>query len=296
MNWLDKMNASLEYIEANLAGQINYELLAQKACCGVYQFQRIFSFVANVSLAEYIRRRRMTLAAFDLQNSQLKVIDIALNYGYESPEAFARAFQMTHGVTPTMARKAGNSLKAYPKISFQISIKGDVEMEYRIEQEQAFVVNGIAREFDMTHESCFKEIPEFWDELCESGEFNKMMQLAKAKCEPEKPAPIMACSYCPSNNSTKFEYMIGIANKSDNDILNNYSQMRVKAGTWAIFTSETCPIEKIADAVQKVNKRVYSEWLPTSKYEQDNYQQERYYTNEQGMYCEIWVMVKEITK
>ena len=130
MKWLEKMNAAVEYMEDNLDGEIDYKVIAQKACSSLYQFQRIFSFVINVPMSEYIRRRRLTLAAFELQNSAMKVIDIALKYGYDSLEAFARAFQAMHGVSPTMARISGTKLKAYPRITFQISIKGAIEMNY----------------------------------------------------------------------------------------------------------------------------------------------------------------------
>ncbi|MCG6581885.1 helix-turn-helix domain-containing protein, partial [Acinetobacter baumannii] len=107
MDWLMRMNRALDYIEMNLSDEIELAEVARKACCSSHQFQRMFSFITNVTLAEYIRRRRLTLAAFELQNSDAKVIDIALKYGYESPVSFARAFQMLHGVNPAIARQEG---------------------------------------------------------------------------------------------------------------------------------------------------------------------------------------------
>lgn len=293
MNWLEKMNGSLRYIEENLAGKIDYEIVAQKACCSSYQFQRIFSFVANVPLAEYIRRRRMTLAAFDLHNSKMKVIDIALKYGYESPESFARTFQMTHGVTPTMARQAGTKLKAYPKISFQISIKGDVEMDYRIEECKGFVVNGVEREFDIADESCFIEIPAFWNSLCASGEFDKMTGLTGGVCEAGKAYPVRACSFNPYDGGTKFRYIIGVADENEAAVLSGYDSVKVEAGTWAVFKTEPCVMEEMAQAHKKLQQRIYGEWLPTSKYKEKNYHQELYYMSEGKMaYCEIWLMIE----
>lgn len=105
MEWIDKMNAALDYIEENLTDTIDYEAIAQKACCSSYNFQRMFSFIADVSLAEYIRRRRLTQAGFDLQKTDSIVLDIALKYGYDSPISFSRAFQNLHGLTPSEARK-----------------------------------------------------------------------------------------------------------------------------------------------------------------------------------------------
>jgi len=143
MDWLTKMNEALDYIENNLTDDIDLTIVAQKACCSSYNFQRMFSFITDIPLAEYIRRRRLTQAALELQNSNAKVIDIAIKYGYDSPVSFSRAFNNIHGITPNEAKQAGVELKAYPKISFHISIKGGQEMNYRIEAKEAFDVFGI---------------------------------------------------------------------------------------------------------------------------------------------------------
>jgi AraC family transcriptional regulator len=144
MEWLVRMNRALDYIEMNLSGDIELTEVARKACCSSHQFQRMFSFITNVTLAEYIRRRRLTLAALELQSCDtLKVIDIALKYGYESPVSFARAFQLMHGVNPATACQEGIALKAYPRLSFLITIKGAEVMNYRIETKEAFQVFGI---------------------------------------------------------------------------------------------------------------------------------------------------------
>jgi AraC family transcriptional regulator len=123
MDWLDNMNKAIEYIESNLTDEISYERASRIACCSVFHFQRMFSYIAGVSLSEYIRRRKMTLAAFDLQSTEELVIDLSLKYGYESPTAFNRAFQGIHGISPSKARKAGSDLKAYPKISLRFLSK-----------------------------------------------------------------------------------------------------------------------------------------------------------------------------
>ena len=137
MDMLMKMNAALDYIEKNLTAEIDFLTVAQQAGCSSYNFQRMFSFVTDVSLAEYIRRRRLTQAAVELQNSGAKVIDVAMKYGYDSLVSFARAFTNLHGITPSNAKQPGVELKAYPRISFQISIKGEKEMNYRIETKEA---------------------------------------------------------------------------------------------------------------------------------------------------------------
>ena len=143
MDWLARMTAALSYVEENLDGEIDHGELARIACCSSHNFFRMFSFIADISLSEYIRRRRLTLAALELQNSDIKVVDLAVKFGYDSPISFARAFQALHGITPTEARADGVMLKAYPRLSFQISIKGEKKMDYRIETKEAFQVFGI---------------------------------------------------------------------------------------------------------------------------------------------------------
>ena len=127
MDLITRMSLALSYVEDTLTGEINQEELARIACCSAYNFYRMFSFITDILLTEYIRRRKLTLAAIELQNSDIKVIDLAFKYGYNSPVSFSRAFQTLHGVTPTEARSGGVTLKAYPRISFQISSREKVK-------------------------------------------------------------------------------------------------------------------------------------------------------------------------
>lgn len=133
MNWDERLNNVFDYIEKHLTSDIDIDKLA----CIMYQskesFLRTFSFIMNISVYEYIRKRRMTLAALELQNSTVKVIDLAMKYGYESPEAFTRAFKAIHGISPSAARKKGVKLSLYPRISFLNTVKGDIEMDYQMD-------------------------------------------------------------------------------------------------------------------------------------------------------------------
>jgi len=147
MEWLERLNQAIGYIEDHLEEDIDYEEAARIACCSTFHFQRMFSYIAGVPLSEYIRRRRMTCAGLALQRSETKVIDLALRYGYDSPTAFTRAFTGVHGMPPSEARQPGIVLKAYPRISFLITIKGDAEMNYRIEHKEAFRIVGAKRHY-----------------------------------------------------------------------------------------------------------------------------------------------------
>lgn len=99
MDWLDRMNGVMDYIEANLTQDISYDAIARLACCGSYHFQRMFPFITGLSLSEYIRRRRLTAAAFELQATDTKIIDVSMKYGYDSPEAFSRYRNFAENVT-----------------------------------------------------------------------------------------------------------------------------------------------------------------------------------------------------
>ena len=190
MEWLDRMNDALGYLEANLAGTADMEHAARLACCSVYHFGRMFSYIAGVPLSEYLRRRRMTLAAFDLQNGG-RVLDVALRYGYESPTAFNRAFQSVHGVSPSAAQRDGAPLKAYPRISFKITVKGEAEMDYRIIKQEAFRIVGVREPLLPDFEDSFRRVPEFWGEAAASGAIPRLCLLMDAA-----PKGILGVSTC----------------------------------------------------------------------------------------------------
>jgi AraC family transcriptional regulator len=256
MDWVKRMNEAIRYIEDHLADEIDYAEAAKVACCSAYHFQRMFSFMAEVSLSEYIRRRRLTLAAFELQNSRIKVVDLALKYGYDSPEAFARAFQNLHGTTPTAARSAGTRLKAFPRISFQFSIKGAVEMSYRIEDVGGFSLVGWKERVNT--EQAFHTVPGIWKDAGERGIFEKLWEMRKAN-HPMR-GILGVCANGEWGRSEAFDYIMAIV--SDQLPPDGMVKMNVPAATWAVFEVPGSP-----DGMQDIWKRLYTEWLPASAYD-----------------------------
>ena len=148
MEWIDRLNDAIGYIEEHLRGEIDAAQLGKIACCSSYHFQRMFTYMAGIPLSEYIRRRRMSLAAVDLQGKNVKIIDVAGKYGYNSPTAFNRAFQSVHGVAPSAVKNEGVSVKSFPPIQFKITVKGVEEMNYRIETKEAFRIVGVSVPLD----------------------------------------------------------------------------------------------------------------------------------------------------
>lgn len=286
MKCIDDMNRAMDYIENNLCEKTNYEKIAQIACSSVYHFQRMFTFMTDLTLSEYVRRRKMTMAAFELQNSDIRIIDLALNYGYESPEAFARAFQSLHGITPTAARGQGANIKAFPRISFQVSVKGVEEMNYKIVEKEEFQVYGIEGIFDTKNDENLNEIPEFWLKNIKNGECEKL-----AKSSGCMSMVNSVCGYRETGGTT-FPYMLCVM-KTPLNSTEGYTVVDVPKATWAIFVNEPHSIEDTSNEVQKLASRVYTEWLPTAAYELiQGYEFEIYYSQHQGKYYEeLWFRV-----
>lgn len=175
LDWLKRMNEVIEYIENNITNQIDYHEIAKIACCQHYHFQRMFAFITETTLSEYIRQRRLTLAAYELQQKNCSVIEIAQKYGYTSHSAFTRAFNDFHGVSPTSARKAGTQLKAYQRMFLCISIAGGSEMNYRIEKRDSFSVVGY--KYIVSNDKSLSIIPTIWHEIKHNGMSEKLLNL-----------------------------------------------------------------------------------------------------------------------
>lgn len=169
MEGLQRMLDSIKYIESHLEESLSIEDIAAVACMSKFHFQRMFSMLTGFSVSEYIRNRRITVATQELIHSNCKVIDIAMKYRYESPEAFTKAFRRIHGISPSVAKKNSQFLKAYPKLSFQIQLKGDVEMDYKIVEKNCFTVVGKSIQTTTIGGENHREIAAFWDESNRNG-------------------------------------------------------------------------------------------------------------------------------
>ena len=284
MEWLDKLNKSIEYIEDNLDGEINYEEAAKLACCSCYHYQRMFSYIAGVTLSEYIRNRRMTKAAIDLQNGE-KVMDVSLKYGYESPTSFNRAFKKVHEVSPSMAQKKGTFLKSYSPISFKLTIKGVEEMKYRIKKKEAFRVVGVQRELTNDFEENSIKVPQLWKESLENGKLSEIMALMD---ENNAGAPgVLGLNAC---NGEEKDWKYYIAVSTDKPISKGMYEYTVPASTWAIFRGQG----NMPQAIQDVEKRVLTEWLPTSGYEFDQCINIEVYLDDkkEDSNFEVWLSIK----
>lgn len=297
MDWLTKMNSALDYIEENLTDEIDLNVVCRKACCSSYNFQRMFSFITDITLAEYIRRRRLTVAALELQNSNPKILDLALKYGYDSAASFARAFSALHGITPSQARQPGVRLKAYPKISFQISIKGEKEMNYRIETKEAFDVFGIEIIASLTGEEGYIRPSELWQQCFQNGEYDRLMENAGALPDfvSKNLCKIHGVENYRNTGEDTFPYML-CAFTSTSAKTEGYKKIHIPSQTYAIFSSDYFRWdEEFSGVLSTLQKRFYSEWLPTANYERvDAANFEIYGGNEEFGYIELWYPVRKL--
>jgi len=249
----EMLNLIVEYIEANLAHEIEYERLSQIACCSEYEMRRVFSSVAGVPIGEYIRRRRMTLAAQELTQSGIRVIDVAQRYGYESPDSFSRAFQRHHGATPAAVREGKACITAFQRLSFYIAIKGNENSVYRIEKKEAFRFVGKTFRIGFEGVQCQRSAAACWEKLAPS-DFQTLIPLSNVR--PHGLLGVMT-----NADETGYDYSIAAATTQEPP--GGYEVIEVPAYEWTVFYGQGPLLETLS----KLRYQFQMEWLPVSGYE-----------------------------
>ncbi|MCL2212549.1 MAG: AraC family transcriptional regulator [Oscillospiraceae bacterium] len=299
MDWLKGMNNVVEHIEENLTQTIRYDTLSQIVGCSVYEFSRIFSFMTGMSVSEYIRRRRLSQAVFDIQNSNEKIIDIALKYCYESPTTFTRAFKELHGTAPLAVRKSGVTLKTYPPISFKLTIKGVGEMKHRIEKRGVMglkidrIVTPMFEQLPKPLEVNFDRPPINMHILKWSRDvikFNKEDADHSVEILEEMKKDAKSLGYGDDWERWRAEKVGNVvlidqgnvdlplydANGSFIEPSNRFrmfmgrigedTELKIPAATWAVFTYDT---EMTEQNLSEAYTRILTEWMPISGYKRD---------------------------
>lgn len=278
MEWVERLNQSMNYIEEHLTDEIDYQQLGRIACCSAYHYQRMFTYMAGITLAEYIRRRKMSLAAVDLQDGNNRIIDIAAKYGYSSPTAFNRAFQAFHGIAPSSVKNEGISVKTFSPIVFKIAVKGANEMNYRIETKGAFRIIGISAPLEKEIEKNFMVVPNLWQAAASNGTIQKLAGMMDTP-----PMGLLGVSAC--NDAEQWKYFIAVSSTKESEEFEEYT---VPASTWAIFSGSGTN-----QSIQELEQRIVTEWLPTSGYEYANAPDIEVYLNPdpQNAQYEVWIPV-----
>lgn len=278
MEWVERLNDSMRYIEEHLTEEMDYEQLGRIACCSAYHFQRMFTYMAGVTLSEYVRRRKMSLAAVDLQGGKEKIVDIAEKYGYHSPTAFNRAFQGVHGIAPSAVRSEGVSVKSFPPLAFTIAVKGAEEMNYRIETKESFRIVGVSAPLQQEVEKNFMVVPQMWQDAVTNGTIEKLAGLMDTP-----PMGLLGVSAC--GNEEQWKYFIAVSSTKKAE---GFEEYQIPASAWAIF-----PGSGTNQSIQELEQRIISEWLPTSGYEYANAPDIEVYLNPdpQNARYEVWIPV-----
>ncbi len=237
--WIEGFQQSIDHIEQNLSEELDIEEIAAKAALSPFYYQRIFGAMCGMTVGEYIRSRRMTLAAQELTCSDKKVIDIAVKYGYDSPDSFAKAFQRFHGITPAQAKSSGASLRSLAPLHIKITLEGGNMLEYKIIEKAPFTVVGVRKSFNS--ETSYKEIPKFW------GEWLSDMKGLKGMF-----------GLCSDMDGRNFDYWIADLYEPWKEIPEGCETYQIPGGLWAQFKCKG----PLPDSMQSVNTQIWSEWLP----------------------------------
>lgn len=278
MDILERLNSAIDYIEVNICDEINFDRVAQIACCSVNHFHRMFSFITGITLSEYTRRRRLTLAALELVNSEIRIIDLAVKYGYDSPDSFTRAFQKMHGITPSYARKTGVKLKSYPKMTFYIKLKGDMAMNYKIVEKESFELVG--KGITVTMDNVGVKAHAFWQESNKDGTIEKLRNAANGE-----ESYGVTCYEKDIQNKT---WSYHIAYKYNSAIKEcEFDILKIPELTWVVFDA----YGPQPQAIKELWEKAYSEWFPSSGYtDVGGPEMEVYYPDK----CELWIPIKKL--
>ena len=285
MRWTDGISEAIDYIEKNITRELTINDIAKRAFLSPFYFQKGFSMLCGLTVGEYVRQRRLSLAGSELVSTDKKIIDIAMEYGYESPDSFTKAFTRFHGATPTAVRKDGAAIKSFARLKITISLKGGYTMDYKIMEKEAFTVVGASRMFK--YGNSYDEIPKFWTEHYQAGK-NELVCGQYGVCIDE------------DKDSDEFEYLIADNYRAGADVPPDFVTRVIPAHTWAVFPC----IGAMPKALQDVNTKIFAEWLPNNRdfeisadYSIEFYSDISDYPDgnqNKNFYSEIWVPVKKL--
>lgn len=284
MGWIESVADAIAYIEEHITENLSVEDIAKEVNISPFYFQKGFSMLCGFTITEYIRNRRLALAGHELATGEVKVLNLALKYGYDSPDSFTKAFTRFHGVTPTQVRKEHPVLKSFAPLKIKLSLKGGFLMDYKIEKKEAFTVLANAKVF--SYENAKEEVPQFWQQHYQEGKGQFVKGFYGIDVDEEM------------TNDT-FEYLIADPYTETDVVPDGFVAKTIPAFNWAVFPSKGA----LPHALQSLHEKIFSEWLPAMKeYELAGGYCVEYYDDptqyakgvqDENYYCEIWIPVKQ---
>lgn len=284
MTWLESLQKAIDYMEDHLLEDISIEEIANQAKASPFHFQRTFSILTDITVGEYLRRRRLTLAAEELLRTNTKIIELACKYGYDTPEAFTKAFRKQHGVTPSEVRKGMGKLQSYSRLVIQVSLKGAIPVKYRIIEKEPFKVVGVKRQFSSVNEEHLAGIPRLWDEVNSDGTCDSLIPHMNGEIK----GILGVCVSGALANS--IDYWVAV--EHDGEFTGPFASLDIPGSRWAVFEVHGA----MPHAMQDAWKKIYSEWFPSSGYEYAGTAELEVYAagdpSDPNYYSEIWIPIK----
>lgn len=287
MDCISMLQKAIQYMETHLLEDITYSDVARDVYVSDYHFHRMFSMITGITPSEYIRNRRLSCAAQELLSTEVKVIDLALKYGYETPESFTKAFTRFHGVTPSVAKRENKPLVLYNRLILKLTVEGGNIMQYRIEERAPFKVVAYTRAFSNTiiGDGQNHEIPDFWTSLIESGKLKSLYAYGDAK-------DLFGLCESLDQTSPTFKYGVGIKTELEGvpeGAPEGLDIWQVNPTTWAVFEC----IGTDGACIGETWDKIYKEFLPNAPYEMLEDVDFELYPSESkaGVFCEVWIPV-----
>ncbi|MBQ7871265.1 MAG: AraC family transcriptional regulator [Oscillospiraceae bacterium] len=261
MDWITGIQRAINYIEAHLTEEIDYERVARESFSSSFHFQRVFSILCGYTLGEYIRCRRLSLAGQELATGKAKVIDVALKYGYDSPDSFAKAFQRFHGIAPSQARAEGAVLRSFSRLSIKISLEGGNVMNYRIEEKPELILTGFKKRFTGAPLEMNRQDHEF-------AISTRMQQyLLEGLAHDCDTSYSILTNF--ADDGYDYYYAVKLTPAARRDMVEDlgaelasqFEHITIPAGQYLVCQTERCkyPIDKLDD----LRRQAVTEWLPS---------------------------------
>ena len=284
MDWVESIHRAIQYIEAHLREDLSISTVAQQAALSPYYFQKGFAMLCGMTVGEYIRQRRLSAAGLEVLMTDRKIIDIALEFGYDAPDSFTKAFARFHGVTPAALRKSGGAVRSFAPLRIKVTLEGGQNMDCRIQKKEAFTVLCRAKTF--RYEEGAEQVPRFWAEHFRTGGGETVHGMYGINLDE-------------SMGGSEFEYLIADNYDPVKEIPAGFITRTIPAYTWAVFPCTG----KMPQALMELNRQIFSQWLPVNTdyriaagINVEMYSDASRFENgaqDQDYYCEVWLPVEK---